>query len=50
VISNCRKRKVLYRLTVSIEGKKNICFTTYSDHKMTIQDFVIYIYLRKRRY
>ncbi len=33
-----------YQLTVSIEGKKNICFTTESDHKMTIQNFVIYSY------
>jgi hypothetical protein len=32
-----------YQLTVSIEGKKNSCFTTESDHKMTIQNFVIYI-------
>jgi len=31
-----------YQLTVSIEGKKNSCFTTESDHKMTIQNFVIY--------
>jgi hypothetical protein len=33
-----------YQLTVSIEGKKNMCFTTESDHKMTIQNFVIYSY------
>jgi hypothetical protein len=29
------------QLTVSIEGKKNICFTIQSDHKMTIQNFDI---------
>ena len=44
VRSNCRNRKVLYQLTVSIEGKKNICFMTQSDHKMTIQNFVIYTF------